>query len=151
MILTEIEPSSPVRKAHREIFPVETKFPHHIDRERDQFGIGRRGGFPENVSIELIKFPKAPTLRFFVPETAPDLKPLEGFGITPLLGRGDPGKRGGEFRAQNNITTALVIETKELLSEFSSGLLQVEVGAFKNRSFVFRKSVSSGDAGPGLE
>ena len=62
------DPGFPVRDAHNEVVLRKAQFPHAVDGQGYQFGIRPRGGFSQNVRIELIKFAQTPFLGFFITE-----------------------------------------------------------------------------------
>ena len=147
----KFDPRVAVRNPDHEVPGHEAEGEHRFDGQRDQFRIGGRAGFAEDVDVELIELAAPALLRFFVAEALADFEPLERLGEMALVFGGEAGQRGGHFRAQRHVAPALVLEPEELRGEFATGFFQVEPGVLKDRRLIFRIAASPGDRAPGCE
>ena len=142
----EVDPRVAVRDADHEIPGDEAEGEHRFDGQRDQFRIGGRAGFAEDVHVELVELASPALLRFFVAETLADFEPLERLREMPLVLGDEAGERGGHFRAQRDIASALVLEAEKLRGQLAAGFFQIESGVLEDRRFVFHIAAAAGHA-----
>ena len=147
----EVDPGHPVGDADDEVTGDEAEGKHRFDRQGNEFRIGGGSAFAEDIDVELMELASPALLRFFVAETLADLEPLERLREIPLVLGDDPRERGGDFRTERDIATALVLEAEKLRGKLAAGLFQIECSVLQNGGFVFDITAAAGHAAPGFE
>ena len=144
----ELGPCVAVADADDEVFLGEAEGAQHVDEDGEHLCVCGRGGFTDDVAVELVEFAEASALLFFVAEELWEAEPLEGFFEVAFACGDHACEGGGHFRAHGDVAPALVDEIEELAEEFAAALFFVELDGFEDGAVVFGEAVAACDLAP---
>src|SRR5262249_32658077 len=134
-----------------EILFCKSKCTQDINGKRNQFNIGSEIVLADNVAVELKMFAQPAALLLLVSKKLSDREPFEWFLEFAFVRRNHTSKRRREFRTQRDFAFAFVSEIEELLYNFRTAFLLVQLGRFKWRTFPFDEAVPAGNLTPACE
>jgi hypothetical protein len=114
-----------------ELLAREPQFGERVRGVREDFGVGRRLGRPEDIDVGLGELAEPTLLDRLVPPERPGREPLHGFRELLLFFDYHPRDGRGELRRHRHVATALVGERVELLFDLRTALVDVHLGAFE--------------------
>ena len=149
--LEEVVPGIPAAQADDEILRGQAKGAQGVDEQRDQFRIGGRIRFPEDIRIQLEMFPQAAFLLSFVAEQLGQGEPFNGLLIIALVRGNHAGQGGSHFRAQRDGASALVRKVVELPHNLLAALGGEEFQGLERRAVVLPERIAPGGRPPFFE
>jgi hypothetical protein len=114
---------------------------HHVDRHREQLGVGGNGCFTDDVDVELEMLTQAAALLPLVAEQLRHREPADRLPERARSGRDHPRKSRRHFRPQRDLAAALVGESVELTDDLLAALFCVELERLQRRSIVLDESI----------